>query len=121
VTKDSGFRRPANNPYSPFIHFDRPIIFQECNYVAKNMAASGYTFIREIESFDIDDYLAHLGWNSPKINHMKIYTQPGSSLFYLHDEIQDRMYAFEAADPGQLNSMEAFERVVKVFQDQPLD
>lgn len=85
------------------------------------MSASNYTFTGEIDNFDVDDYIAHLGWNSPRINHKKIYTQAGSSCFYLHDEIQDRMYAFEAADTDKLNSTEAFEGVVSAFQDQRPD
>nr|WP_295931997.1 hypothetical protein [uncultured Dyadobacter sp.] len=56
------------------------------------MAASNYIFVGEIEHFDIDDYVAHLGWIGRGVNYLKIYTQPGTSLFCLHDEIQDRMY-----------------------------
>lgn len=81
------------------------------------MSDSRYTFICEIENFDVDDYVAHLGWNARNLNFFKIYTQCGSSLFYLHDEIRDRMYAFGVADPDKLTNVEAFECVVKVFEE----
>lgn len=85
------------------------------------MSDPRYTFICEIEHFDVDDYVAHLGWNSRKVNYLKIYTQPGSLLFYLHDETQDRMYAFKVADPDKLNSMEEFECVVRLFKNRQQD
>ena len=85
------------------------------------MSEPCYTFICEIEHFDIDDYVAHLGWNARNLNFFKIYTRPGSILFYLHDEIQDRMYGFEAADPEKLNSSEALKGVARAFQDQRPD
>lgn len=87
-----------------------------CNYIAKSMAASDYSFIAQVDNFDIDDYLAHLGWNAPTINYLKIYTRVGSPFFYLHDEIQDRLYEFCAADAKTLCSKEEFQCVVEAYR-----
>jgi hypothetical protein len=80
------------------------------------MSDSRYIFICEIENFDIDDYVAHLGWNGRNLNYLKIYTQSGSSLFYLHDEIKDRMFAFRAAFPEELKSVKEFNVVVTTYR-----
>jgi hypothetical protein len=81
------------------------------------MCASSYTFTGEVDGFDIDDYIGHLGWNGPKLNTLKIYTQAGSPCFYLHDEVHDRLYAFTAAEPERLNTTQELEHVVMLFRE----
>ena len=76
----------------------------------------GYIFIREVRSFDTDNCLPHLGWNAARITWYKIYTMEGSPSFFLHDESDDMMYEFSAADPSGLNSKEKYEQVVEMFE-----
>lgn len=80
------------------------------------MSICGYTFIGEVKDFDRDSYMAHLGWNAVRVNRYKIYTREGSSSYFLHDEQQDRMYEFIAADPAGLVSTEEYEHVLRTFE-----
>jgi hypothetical protein len=77
---------------------------------------SDYTFIREIEKFDIDDYTAHLGWIAPKINTIKIYHDPGLGSFYLHNEVSNRLFMFTAKEPKKLNSQVEYQKVVELYR-----
>jgi hypothetical protein len=79
------------------------------------MSLYGYTFIKEIEKFNIDSYVPHLGWLKPRIMTLKIYSRSGSLSFYLHDEITDRLFEFSADDPKKLKSSEEYEKVVRVY------
>ena len=79
------------------------------------MAPNEYTFTREIENFRLDDYNAHLGWISPEITTIKIYSRPKHSFFYLHDEVQDRLFEFSADEPKKLKSAEEYNKVVEAY------
>lgn len=79
------------------------------------MELEGYHFIREIESFNTDSYIAHLGWVASSITTFKIYSKFGSPFFYLHDEVQDRLFEFSAEDPKKLKSKEEYDNVVRAY------
>ncbi|MCF0065589.1 hypothetical protein MUK70_10935 [Dyadobacter chenwenxiniae] len=80
------------------------------------MALHGYQFIREIDKFKLDSYNAHLGWISPYITTIKIYSCPKSTLFYLYDEVQDRLFEFSADDPKILKSAEEYNKVLHAYR-----
>lgn len=81
------------------------------------MSTSDYTFTGQVENFDINDYIAHLGWRAAKINDLKIYTLPGSSSYYLHDEVIDRLFEFDTVYPEKLHSEQEYECVVKAYKE----
>lgn len=58
------------------------------------MATYGYTFIREIENFELDDYVPHTGWISSFPMTIKIYTKDNEINHFLHDEELDRLFEF---------------------------
>ncbi|SEI86126.1 hypothetical protein SAMN05216327_104269 [Dyadobacter sp. SG02] len=58
------------------------------------MSTYGYTFIREIESFRLDNYVPHMGWISSFPMPIKIYTKEGEINHFLHDEELDRLFEF---------------------------
>ncbi|QRR01473.1 hypothetical protein [Dyadobacter sandarakinus] len=53
-----------------------------------------YKFLEEVRDVDLDDYIGLIGWigNKPK----KIYASSDYQSFFLHDEIIDRFFKFEA-------------------------
>ncbi|MCF2496123.1 hypothetical protein [Dyadobacter chenhuakuii] len=79
------------------------------------MALHGNHFIREIEKFNPDLYIAHLGWVAMGITTIKIYSKFNSMLFYLHDEVQDRLFEFSAEDPKKLKSAEEYKKVIQAY------
>jgi hypothetical protein len=79
------------------------------------MALEEYRFIKEIEKFNTDSYIAHLGWVTSSITTLKIYSKFDSPLFYLHDEVQDRLFEFSAEDPTKLKSKEEYDKAVKAY------
>ncbi|MCF0043638.1 hypothetical protein LXM24_26265 [Dyadobacter sp. CY399] len=79
------------------------------------MILEGYHFTREIERFNTDSYIAHLGWVATNITTFKIYSKFDSPYFYLHDEVQDRLFEFLAGDPKNLKSKEEYDEVIAAF------
>jgi len=79
------------------------------------MSLYGYTFLAEVEDFDIEDYIEYMDWLSAAGRHIRIYIKEGSISFYLHDELKDRLFQFSALDPSKLKTKEAFEDVVKTY------
>ncbi len=79
------------------------------------MSLYGYTFLAEVEDFDIEDYIAYMDWPSAAGPHIKIYIKEGSLFFYLHDELKDRLFQFSAINPSKLKTKEAFEDVIKAY------
>jgi hypothetical protein len=79
------------------------------------MELEGYHFIREIERFNTDSYIAHLAWVASSITTFKIYSKFDSRFFYLHDEVQDRLFEFSADDPKQLKSAEEYKKVIQAY------
>lgn len=79
------------------------------------MSLYGYTFLAEVEDFDIEDYIEYMDWPSAAGRHIRIYIKEGSIFFYLHDELKDRLFQFSALDPSKLKTKEASEDVVKTY------
>ncbi|MCF0061336.1 hypothetical protein MUK70_19035 [Dyadobacter chenwenxiniae] len=79
------------------------------------MALEGYHFIREIEKFNTDSYIPHLGWIATTITTLKIYSRFDSPFFYLHDEVQDRLSEFLTEDPKKLKSKQEYDKVMKAY------
>lgn len=70
------------------------------------MCASSYTFTGEADSFDIDDFIAHLGWNGPKFNTFKIHHQ--EHILFLSDIDENDALQFNAKKPQQGRKYGAF-------------
>lgn len=58
------------------------------------MSTYGYSFIREIKNFHLDDYLPHLGWISSFPMSIRFYTKNGETNHFLHDEEINRLFEF---------------------------
>lgn len=71
-----------------------------------------YTFT-EITDFKLGDYTPHMGWIGKRYNPYKIYTLDGSGRYYLHDEIENRLFEFTACE--KLNYSEIYESVVTAY------
>jgi hypothetical protein len=71
-----------------------------------------YKFLGEITDFDLKHYVGLIGWIGDKPQ--KIYTTEDRKSFFLHDELTDRLFQFEA----ELTSFEGFgqyERVIEAY------
>ncbi len=79
------------------------------------MSLYGYRFIKEVEKFNLDIYIPHLGWIGAKVKTLKIYTRDGSTSFFLHDETREKMYEFSAVDPKRLKDSEEYEKVIRAY------
>ena len=80
------------------------------------MSLYNYTFMGEVkEEFDIQDYTPLLGDIGNTVADFTIYTLPGSTFFYLHQEATNKLFQFYAIDPRKLNSREEYENVIKAY------
>jgi hypothetical protein len=76
-----------------------------------------YQFIREIQAFKLDHFMAYMGWigNKP----YKIYTSEDPLLFFVYDEYTDRLFEFKLRDPGRLNKATIYDCLVKAYMALP--
>lgn len=79
------------------------------------MALYGYTFLKEVEKFNIDTYIPHLVWVEARPATLKIYTRIRSISYFLHDEVSDRLYEFSVTPGKKLNNEKEFQNVLKAF------
>lgn len=79
------------------------------------MTLYGYTFIKEVENFNLDIFIPHLGWIGAKITQFKIYTRYGTLSYYLHDERLGKMYEFMARPGRRVDNKEEYENVAKAY------
>lgn len=76
-----------------------------------------YQFIREVKAFNLDHFMAYMGWigNKP----YKIYTREDPLLFFVYDEYTGRLFEFKLRDTGSLNKATIYDCLIKAYMDLP--
>jgi hypothetical protein len=79
------------------------------------MSLYGYTFIKEVEKFKLDDYLPYMGWISSDPILVKIYWREDSDNYFLHDEALDKLFEFTYDSKTHIKQSYEFQNAVTAY------
>lgn len=75
---------------------------------------AGYNFLQEMQDFQLDNFIPHMGWIGEK--RIKIYTNE-ADCFYLYDEMEGRMFEFEYKSESVAKHLVRYDQVVQDYAD----
>jgi hypothetical protein len=80
-----------------------------------NMSLYGYTFIREVEEFAINDYLAYDGWVNDDRSMIRIYGRESINNYFLHDVALDKLFEFSYDSKAHIKESYEFQNAATAY------
>ena len=80
------------------------------------MGLFGYSFIGEVEDFNLDEYTLYEGWVNDDRSRLRFYTKNGQNSFFVHDTEISKLYEFIFETDTNVKEMYLFQNAANAYK-----